>query len=71
MSGRYEVGYNKPIHGTWGLQYVKVLDTDDLEDARAEVRKQRAVGNTRGLLVYDTVEKIICVQPDVDGSIQF
>jgi len=40
MSGRYEVGYNKPIHGTWGLQYIKVLATDDLESARREIRKQ-------------------------------
>ena len=70
MSGRYEVGYNKPIRGTWGLQYVKVLETEDIEDARAEVRKQRAAGNTRGLLVYDTVEKIICVQPNSEGGFE-
>ncbi len=59
---RYEVGYNKPIHGTWGLQYEKVLETDDLETARAEIRNQIKAGHTRGLIVYDTVEKIICVQ---------
>ena len=63
-TGRYEVGYNKPIHGNWGLQYVKTLETDDLEEAYAEIRKQKAAGNIRGLLLYDTQEKIICVQED-------
>jgi hypothetical protein len=63
---RYEVGYNKPIHGNWGLQYVLALTTDDLEEARAEIRKQKAAGNVRGLLLYDTQEKIFCVQQDAD-----
>lgn len=67
---RYEVGYNKPIHGNWGLQYEKALETDDLEEARAEVRKQKALGHTRGLLVYDTVEKIICVQANSEGEFE-
>lgn len=70
MSKRYEVGYNKPIHGNWGLQYVSALKTDDLEEARAEVRKQVKAGNTRGLLVYDTVERIICVQPNKEGGFE-
>jgi len=69
MSGRYEVGYNKPIHGSWGLQYEKVLETDDLEAAYAEIREQRKLGHTRGLLLYDTVEKVICVQPDSTGDL--
>ena len=67
---RYEVGYNKPIHGNWGLQYEKVLATDDLEEARAEIRKQKSLGHTRGLLMYDTVEKIICVQPNAEGGFE-
>jgi hypothetical protein len=70
MSGRYEVGYSKPIHGNWGLQYVKVLETNDLEEAKAELRKQKAAGNTRGLLMYDTAEKIICVQPNSEGGFE-
>jgi hypothetical protein len=65
---RYEVGYNKPIHGTWGLQFITTLETDDLEEARAEIRKQRAAGNTRGLLMYDTIEKIIYTQPNAEGG---
>jgi hypothetical protein len=67
---RYEVGYNKPIHGTWGLQYEKVLETDDLEAAKAEIRKQTTLGHTRGLLMYDTVEKIVCVQPNAEGGVE-
>ena len=67
---RYEVGYNKPIHGNWGLQYEQVLQTDDLEEAKAEVRKQRAAGHTRGLVLYDTVEKIFCVQPNIEGGFE-
>ena len=67
---RYEVGYNKPIRGTWGLQYEKVLETDDLEAARAEVRKQFKAGNRRGLILYDVIEKIICVQPNWDGGFE-
>lgn len=67
---RYEVGYNKPIRGTWGLQYEKVLETDDLETAKAELRKQAKAGNTRGLILYDTVEKIICVQSNSDGGFE-
>jgi len=67
---RYEVGYNKPIHGNWGLQYEKVLETNDLVAAKAEIRKQISLGHTRGLLLYDTVEKIICVQPNTQGGFE-
>lgn len=67
---RYEVGYNKPIHGTWGLQYEKVLETDDLETARAEIRKQKSLGHIRGLLLYDTQEKVVCVQPNEEGGFE-
>ena len=69
-SKRYEVGYNKPIHGNWGLQYEVALTTDDLETAKAELRNQRRLGHTRGLLLYDTVEKIICVQPNAEGGFE-
>lgn len=67
---RYEVGYNKPIHGNWGLQYEVTLQTDDLDEAKAEIRKQRSLGHTRGLLMYDTAEKIICVQPNDEGGFE-
>jgi hypothetical protein len=68
MNGRYEVGYTKLIHGNWCLQYVKALETDDLETARAEIRKQTKIGNTRGLLMYDKVEKIFSVQPNSEDD---
>lgn len=57
---RYEVGYNKPIQGNWGLQYELTLETDDLDTAKAEVRNQIRLGHTRGLILYDRVEKIVC-----------
>lgn len=61
---RYEVGYNKPIHGNWGLQYEKVLETDDMEEARSEIRRQKTLGHNRGLVLYDSQEKVFCVDDE-------
>lgn len=63
---RYEVGYNKPIRGNWGLQYEQTLETDDLDTAKAEIRNQVRLGHTRGLILYDRQEKIVCVREEAE-----
>lgn len=56
---RYKVGYNAPIHGIWGLQYVLVTETNDLQKAHDAARELRALGQTK-VIIFDTQEKIVC-----------